>query len=219
MHASVHVTFSGPDGCGKSTQVKALQGQLRQLGLRPVHLWSRGGYTAGMELAKRVARRLSGRRLPPSGKSTQRSAAFRRPVVVQAWLACAILDLIRLYGVEIRWLRFRGRPVICDRYLWDTQIDFQLEFPDVAIDRHPLWRLLSRVAAVPDAQFMLTLPTELAHNRSAHKDDPWPLMHEERAARRSLYDALARSGRFQIVDASGPSDQIALVIAQTVLDR
>ena len=67
MSGSLFV-FSGLDGAGKSTQIDLLTARLRQDGTRSQVLWSRGGYTPGMLLLKRIARRLLGKsRVPAPG--------------------------------------------------------------------------------------------------------------------------------------------------------
>jgi hypothetical protein len=122
------IVFSGMDGAGKSTQIELLLERLRREGRNPVYLWSRGGYTPLFEKLKSLLRRLPGRAVPPSGHNPARAQAFGKGWVRRTWLVLALLDLLRVYGVQVRWLRRRGRPVVCDRYVWDTLIDFLLTF-------------------------------------------------------------------------------------------
>ncbi len=56
----------------------------------------------------------------PKGGSFSKGWVRRHLVVL------ALLELLWVYGVKIRWHRYRGRLVLCDRYLWDTAIDFRL---------------------------------------------------------------------------------------------
>lgn len=191
------VTFSGLDGCGKSTQLDLLASALSP---QPVaRIWSRGGYTEGVLLAKRLFRRLAGRRAPPPGPGAQREHALGRPWVRELWLNAAILDLIRLYGVELRVRGALGQAVLCDRYLWDSLVDFQVNFPGVDVRRRLLWRALERVARPPDAAFFLEIEPALSEQRAVEKNDPFPEPLEARTRRRAAYAALR--DRFLVLDA------------------
>jgi len=177
-------------------------------GKSPIYLWSRGGYTTGMQAAKHLMRLMAGKRLPAPGQSDTRTETLKKPVVARLWLAAAILDLIRVYGIQLRWWALRGRPVLCDRYLWDTLVDFQLAFPDVPVEQSLLWRLLEKVAVAPDNAFFFELAPDEAERRSVDKGDPWPEPLEKRNHRQSLYDKQIDAGRFTVVDASQTIDAI-----------
>lgn len=167
------ITFSGIDGAGKSTQIALLRRHLAQSGCDGIYLWSRGGYTPLFEGFKRLMRRLPVRTLPPPGQSTQRTQAFAKGWIRQLWLVLALLDLAWLYGVQVRWWQRRGRVVICDRYLWDTLIDFQLNFPDQRIKHWVLWRVLAHLTPQPTVAFLLLVPVEESIRRSDIKREPF----------------------------------------------
>lgn len=196
------ITFSGMDGCGKSTQIDRLDAELSGGGRRPVRLWSRGGYTDGMLLLKRVMRRIGKQKLPKPGESTERTEAFGNPRVARLWLLLSILDLIRVYGLQIRLWETLGRPVLCDRYLRDTLVDFQMKFPEVDVRALPEWRLLERLAARPNLEVFLDLTPDDSETRSVEKNDPWPEPLEARRRRHRLYQALIVEGHFTVIDAT-----------------
>ena len=164
------VVFSGMDGAGKSTQIAALDRQLRQAGLRPLTLWSRGGYTPGMNWLKSLLRRVARGGMPATGPSRERSQAFARPAIRRTWLWLAIADLGLLYGLWLRWKKAVGHVVICDRYLPDTQVDFALNFPEENVHRWWIWRILCRVAPQPDVAFLMTIPVAGdSHHRARNR--------------------------------------------------
>ena len=219
------VTFSGLDGCGKSTQMDLLAAALADVSTRSGaaagfgetrQLWSRGGYTSGILAVKALARRLIGRKAPKAGPSTGRDAAFQRPLVRDLWLVLAIVDLRRLYGVELRVRRAMGQVVLCDRYLWDTLADFEVNFPEVDVESWPLWRLLVAVTPGPDGAFFLDLDVATAEARAIAKNDPFPEPTSQRTKRHAVYERLIAAGRFQVLDALLPKEVIARRVVESL---
>lgn len=211
------VVFSGLDGAGKSTQIGLLQATLRQRGYRCRYVWSRGGYTPMFELLKRVLRRAPGGVLPPSGNSSQRTQAFRKPWLRRLWLVLALIDLMWLYGCQLRWWRRQGYAVICDRYLWDTLIDFRLNFPAERVERWWLWKLLVWVAARPDAAFLLLIPVAESLRRSDIKGEPFRDSPEVLGQRLAQYKQLSQGEFWRVLDGSEPAQDLATAIARDVL--
>jgi len=168
------VVFSGVDGAGKSTQIKHLTHFLGKQEKTSTVVWSRGGYTPGMEWVKKWVRKLSGRKIPDSGISKARSEVLSKKWVAYAWLTFAMLDLMILYGVLIRFRSFIGEIVVCDRYLIDTQLDFQRNFPQIKIEKMLLWRILKAVSPKADSYFLLWVPVAESIQRSIQKEDPFP---------------------------------------------
>ena len=209
------ITFGGLDGAGKSTQIALLTDYLVKSGRKPVYIWTRGGYTAGLQGLKTLSRRFLQRKLPPSGTSPQRSQAFSKWWVRRLWLSLALLDLLWVYGVQIRWHRYRGRLVLCDRYLWDTAIDFRLNFPQEKLDHYWLWRLLERISPQPDASFLMLLSVEESRRRSEMKGEPFPDPPEVLRQRLACYQELIPRVPFQVLDGSQP---ITTLFNQILID-
>ncbi len=213
------IVFSGVDGAGKSTQVDLLFRALSEQGRRPVQVWARGGYTSGMLLLKQFLRSLAGNRLvPPSGQRTARHQAFARQRTRRWWLRLAILDLIRLYAVWARCQLFLGRPVICDRYLDDTLLDFQVNFPQEDVASWRLWRLATSVCPRPRLQLLMLIPLAEAEARSRKKSEPFPDTPEVRELRLTEYQQWQSSGQWQVLDGSQSVEQLARQVRQLVAD-
>jgi thymidylate kinase len=212
------ITFGGLDGAGKSTQIALLTDFLVKGGRKPVCIWTRGGYTAVLQGLKTLSRRFLPRRLPPAGNSPQRSHALSKWWVRRLWLSLALLDLLWVYGVQIRWHRYRGRLILCDRYLWDTAIDFRLNFPQEKLDDYWLWRLLGRISPQPDAAFLMLLTVEESVRRSEMKGEPFPDMPEVLRQRLAYYQDLVPRVPFHVLDGSQPIpalfNQILSILAQ-----
>lgn len=210
------VVFSGLDGAGKSTQVALLIDHLRQQGYQTRYVWARGGYTPLIEGLKRTARCLLRRKLPPSGHSAERQRSFQKGYVRRLWLTAAMLELTWLYGVQLRWQLWRGRAVICDRYLFDTQIDFRLNFPQDEIERWWLWRGLTRITPTPDAIFWMCVPVEESVRRSTIKGEPFPDAPAVLARRLGEYETLAALNGWQSLDGRRSIADLADEIHNTV---
>jgi dTMP kinase len=190
------VVFSGLDGAGKSTQLDLLRSHLDAEGIEHVTFWSRGGYTHGMETAKTIVRRLSGRRiLPPAGDSPARTKQLRRPWKRRLWLQLAIVDLWALYAIQFRYQMLRGRYVLADRYWQDSLLDFRLNFPAEKIESWRLWKCLVRSIPVPDHAFLLTIGVEESIRRGTQKNEPFPTPSEQLRSRAAYYEKSAGRGR------------------------
>lgn len=209
------IAFSGLDGAGKSTQIELLLRTLAAEGRTPVYLWVRGGYTPLFNTLKETLRRLSkGRALPPSGRNAARNRAFARPWVRQLWLRLAMLDLLWVYGIRVRAWLLAGKTVVCDRYLWDTLVDFRLNFPADRVEEMWLWRLLARVSPRPSAAFLMLVPVDESLRRSRQKAEPFPDSAETLTARREQYLSLAASAGWTMLDGTLPIQ----ILAGQILD-
>ena len=219
MTNSYLITFSGIDCAGKSTQIARITETLTACGQKPVYLWSRGGYTPVFHAMKTVCRKIVGRKVLPSGRTENRTKAFRKGWVRSVWLTLAMLDLILVYGIYIRWLKLLGRTVVADRYLADTWIDFTLNFPGANFDRWPLWKILELITPKPDHAFLLFIPVEESLQRSKQKYEPFPDSEEVLRQRLEYYSGFSRTGNWHIIDCIRPLDAIADEIAATIASR
>ena len=212
--------FSGLDGAGKSTQIELLQTRLEAQGKQVVYIWTRGGYTGVFEALKHLMRKFSGKRaIPASGPSDSRQQAFGRPTIRKLWLTIAILDLIRVYGIQIRIWQWRGKTIICDRYLWDTLVDFRLNFPQEKVESWWLWRFLVWVTPQPDAAFLMLIPVEESVRRSDIKGEPFRDPPEVLALRLEQYQNLAENGYWTVLDGQHEIEPLASEIWSVVAQK
>lgn len=213
------IAFSGIDGAGKSTQIQYIQKTLREKGRKTVYLWTRGGYTGPFNSLKGLLRRLLGKRLPPAGRTQQREKVLNNKRIKIVWLSLAMLDLILVYGVYARLLKWMGRVVIADRYLWDTWIDFKLNFPRSGFDQWILWKLLKLFSPKPDHFFLLLVPIEESLRRSKLKNEPFPDTKEVLQKRLSYYYRFSESMDWHVLHCMRPIDNIAEEIAEICNSR
>jgi len=129
-------------------------------------------------------------------------------LVRKTWLFLAIIDLILVYGVYVRFCKIIGRVVLADRYLWDTWIDFRLNFPQESTDRWFVWRLLLKLTPKPDSAFLLVVPVEDSLLRSKQKNEPFPDSEEVLRSRLCAYETLASSIEWHKIDCILPVQKI-----------
>lgn len=182
------IAFSGLDGSGKSTQIQLLVDYFKSQKIKTNIFWSRGGYTPGMELLKTFLRKYNSSSIPKKrGHSEKRDSHFSNVFIRKTWLLLAILDLIFYYGFYIRAIELFGKIIICDRYLFDTSIDFKKNFPSENIEKWILWRFLKLISVIPKNHFVLTISVKESLIRSKLKNEPFPDSEETLKFRLSEY--------------------------------
>ncbi len=212
------IVFSGTDGAGKSTQIERLMLALEDRGKKPVYLWSRGGYTPLFSRIKDLARVLLGKKLPKSGRSQAREKLLNKGFVSHMWLIIAIADLILLYGVYVRWLKARGKIVVCDRYIEDTYLDFKYNFGTSFNPNGILWKTLLMVSPEPDYAFLLTVPVDVSLYRSQIKNEPFPDSRETLEWRLTQYndESVFPANKFYRIDCQQDIDAIQELIQDKI---
>lgn len=209
------IAIGGMDRAGKSIQRRALMEHLVAIGYEPVYRWSRVGYTRRIESAKRLLRRLLGGKNGRSGEGgaprsyPQRASRMRSPLKRRLWTTVALLDLLWEYAVTVRRLRARGRAVVCDRWLCDALVDLRVNFPQDRVEERLLARLLGRLAARPDASFLLLISPEeslrRAHVSGRRHVEPGEVLE----ARLGEYRRIAATGLGDEIDAGRDPEAIA----------
>ena len=210
------LALSGIDSGGKSTQRDLLIEDLRSGGATPVHLWTRPGYSPRIKAGKNLLRRILGKKKADrgrvstaSGQYPRRASTLGHPLKRWGWLTVALLDLLFVYAVQVRFWRALRRPVVCDRYLLDSLVDFRVYFPDDRVEDRLLCKLLRAASVRPDVAFCLLVPVEESMRRTTDRSRHHWESRETLQQRLDQYRALADELGVQILDGCEPVDRIA----------
>ena len=194
------ITIEGPEGSGKTTQAAALADHLAGLGL-DVHLTREPGGTWLGERIREILLARTGSTAPtdPMTDALLFNAA-RRQLVTEV----------------IRPAMAAGRTVVCARFA-DSTLAYQGFGAGVPLES---LREVERVATeglAPDLTILLDLPVEDGLARKAPGDvtrfeAEFDLDFHRRVRNGFLALAEADPGRFAVVDATGPTDDVARAV-------
>jgi dTMP kinase len=201
------ISFSGIDCSGKTTQIELLKKEIESKGKKCEVVWSRGGYTPGMEFIKEKifnrSKMAKEERIARSER-TQANSWKRRLLFV-----AGLIDMWRFYTFSLRYKEHCGKKVICDRYIWDTYIDYTLRYPEYDLNKSFWWRFTQKTMCKPNPSIALFIPAEESMRRSELKDEPFPETIAVRKRRIERYEEEALKGRWMVkIDAMQPIDRV-----------
>ncbi len=188
---SMLVTFSGVDGCGKTTQAKALQAAFETCHIRTHYVWNRGGSASWLRFFTRwgniqAPATRDGTSLSVEDKVRQRQQKFRSPWLRWGWMWLTTVELLLRYTRQIVLPLLFGWVVICDRYFYDTLADWAAYFGELGIERRLASKILHWFSPSPRIAYWLDVSPEVARSRSMDKA-PADFL----AAQRASYQRLA----------------------------
>jgi len=194
---SLFITFEGGEGCGKSTQAKALHRHLLSLGIPAVLTHEPGG--------------------TPLGNSLRRCLKGDRDIEPQTELLLFNASRAHLVFQVIRPALENGSIVICDRFAEST-IAYQ------GYGRGLDFNLIENVNNIaiqglrPDLIVLLDIPVEqgLARKRPSDRFEKEDLAFHQRVRRGYLEMAKKEPERWFVVDASLPRKEIQRLIWERV---
>lgn len=199
------ITFEGPEGAGKTTQVRLLAEALRESGRKALVTFEPGGTPLGDALRSLLLTPDPARPVTPSAE-----------VLLFAAARAQLVDEVIKPALE------RGEIVVCDRFA-DSTWAYQVSGRGLPADAVAWLGSFATAGIRPDLTFLLDLDvsTGLARKRGGPVDR---LEREEQAFHervRAGYLALAEreDGRFVVLDATRAARDIAAVIRARVLGQ
>jgi dTMP kinase len=194
----VFITFEGPDGSGKTTQLALLVEQLRSLGHEVVSTREPGGTPLGEAIRELVLHGLE----------------------MSAWAEATLFASARAEHVEsvIRPALERGAWVACDRYV-DSSLAYQGIARGLGVDRVLELNRAVTGGLMPELTFVLLLDADAARSRQGADLDR--IEREDgafQAAVSAAYGELASlfPARIVALDGSLPPDEIAEKVRERV---
>lgn len=204
---SLFVTFEGPEGGGKTTQMRRLAVSLEEQGYDVLTTREPGGTPIG----DRVRAIL----LDPLHTEMQPQAEF---LLFSAARSQHVAQVIRPHLQ-------RGGVVLCDRYA-DASLAYQGYGYQLDLDA---LRAITRFATgglVPDLTFCLDVPVEVGLRRKVQgAGDAWNRMEQKeidfhRRVRAGYLDmAAGEPARWQVIDATRTVDEIQAILRDLLIER
>lgn len=209
------IVFSGIDSSGKTTQIDIFEKECKRRKLRVRKIWGKGRGTPGVMLIKGIVR--GDRGMSAEQKKEYRAKVYKNSKKRRLLLTASILDLWWYFGIWYRLLNMFNNVLICDRYLWDTYIDFQSEFPEFDIDNWRIWKIATILAPKPKHSFMFYISAEESYRRDQQKGDLTLDPIEVKVAKVDKYMKQMNSGKWEvIIDGTRERESISMQVKETV---
>lgn len=197
------ISFEGPEGCGKSTQLRLLAGHLRTQGREVVTVREPGGTVLGEGVRHLL--------LDPGPE----------PVAGLAELLLFCASRAQLLDRVIRPALAAGAIVLADRFHDSTTV-YQGLARGLGRERVEAAHQLTLGATRPALTLLFDLPVAAAFERVTRRDRPLDRIEQEA---RGFHEAVARGyrdlaaaepQRFRVFDATGSIETLATQVAQAV---
>lgn len=202
---SLFVTFEGPEGAGKSTQIRRLAADLTARGYDVVTTREPGGTVIG-EAIRHILLTPEHSAMLPETEALLNTAARAQHVaeVIEPALAA-------------------GRVVLCDRFI-DSTLVYQGAGRGLPVDSLVQLQRFATRGIWPDLTLLLDLPVEIGQARRLASGEPLSrfdadaIGFHERV--RTGFLALARDEpeRWRIIDAARPEEAVAREVLAAVLE-
>ena len=192
-------TFSGIDSSGKTTQIELLIQYCNNNNIDVYERWSKGRATPGVLWLKKVFSKDTGKTLSREEILEHREENWSNPKKKYLLLVCSIIDLWWFWGIYYRILNRKHELFICDRYLWDTYIDFKTEFPEYNIDKWIIWKIAMMLSPKPKHSFMFYITADESFKRDNDKGDPDRDELSRKKEKVSKYEVLMKQGKWDTI--------------------
>ena len=185
------IVLDGPDGCGKSTQVRLLAEGLEQAGIGTISLRDPGGTNIGEQIRQILLRN------------------DNQAMSVRCESLLYMASRSQLYEESIKPALAAGKCVICDRWLSSTYA-YQAVAGKIGVDWLEQLVSSSLERSWPDLTIIIDVPSEIGLQRVGSAPDRM----EEKSAdfhqrvRQAFGDLVRTRKGFGIIDGSGTVEEV-----------
>jgi len=201
------ITFEGPEGSGKSTQIKLLAERLQACGVRALLTREPGGTSTGEAIRNLLQH-----------DSTDAEMAHRTEVL----LFCA--SRAQLVEQVIRPALLQGAWVLCDRFT-DSTLAYQGYGRGFALDQLRALNDFATGGLKPDLTLLLDIPVDESYRRISERTTEIDRIERtertfhERLRAGYLELAQAEPARFRVLTSARPLEQTSAEVWQLVQKR
>jgi len=228
---SLFITFEGGEGCGKSTQAKALYRRLRQQNIPVVLTHEPGGTFLGQLLRQWIAS--TGGSLPIAPKNSLQLSLIEEPIGIKvevfepeavlhsttprAELLAFLISRAQLVDDVIRPHLAKGNTVICDRFA-DSTVAYQGYGRGLDLELIKLSNRIATQGLKPNLTVLLDLDPQQGLHRKWSRDqfESVELDFHRRVREGYLKMTATDPDRWLVIDASLAKNKIAKIIWERV---
>ncbi len=209
-HRGAFISLEGPEGCGKSTQVKRLEGRLKEAGM-PVLCTREPGGTKTGELIRDIL---------------QHDKAVEK-LVPEAELLLFLASRAQLVRQVILPALETGTWVISDRYM-DSTVAYQGYGRNFGPERVMTFNAFAVGPAIPDLTLLLDLDVKTGYERMEARNRATGGQHDRMERENAEFHERMRAGylelarrmpdRIRVIQADASPEKVADAIWEAVCD-
>jgi thymidylate kinase len=193
------ICIIGPDGTGKTTQVKMLIKYLKENGYNYEYRWMRFHHFISLPVLA-LARILGLTEIQqlPNGKKIGYHHFYKSKLISNLYMISLYLDtlLAMVFKIYIP-IKIRKKYIICDRFIYDTLVDLIVDLDNFEILDSMLGRLFLKLIPKDCLVIMLLAPYEKIRDRRVD------LKYDKSLEKRmGIYNKIAEKFKIKKVDAS-----------------
>lgn len=209
------VCIIGPDGAGKTTQVRILIERLEERDVSTQYMWL--GFTHVLSLPVLAIARVLGlsETVDVAGGGTVGYHYFWRSNILSTIYPLLLFFDTLLFIVPriYFYMYFTNSVVVCDRFIYDSLVNVMISVRDYTLHSSRLGRMFLRMIPAGTKTVLLLADSEVLRNRRADVEYDRTL-----ELKVDLYKRLADAYDIPIIDASKSIDSITKEIIATVDD-
>jgi thymidylate kinase len=210
------VTFSGPDGSGKTQHARTLLKSMNACALKTVYFWNRVESSTLVRRGNDLIKTLTGKKREAKGGDTvapKRREWLENPLLRCLWAYAVAIDLSLDYLLHVRLPLALGKIVVCDRYVYDAAAEMESHLPPGDRFNRLAVRLMLALAPRPHIAYFLDIPNAVATQRKDEDTDADFLRRQ-----REAYTRLTRRFNLCVKKTDGDFNLIADEIVGEVLN-